>query len=67
MLLFYTFREVYTKFGMVSGLRYARMLGMQNMRGQCSLTAAVQNIKRLSASFYRAFQAFLTFYLCACV
>ena len=29
------------------GLRYARMLGIQNMREQCFLTAAVQNIKRL--------------------
>ncbi|MBR3502887.1 MAG: transposase, partial [Clostridia bacterium] len=32
------------------GLRYARMLGIQNMREQCFLTAAVQNIKRLVAS-----------------
>ena len=29
------------------GLRCARMLGIQNMREQCFLTAAVQNIKRL--------------------
>ena len=29
------------------GLRYARMLGIKNMREQCFLTAAVQNIKRL--------------------
>ena len=29
------------------GLRYARMLGMANMREQCFLTAAIQNIKRL--------------------
>ena len=48
------------------GLRYARMLGIRNMREQCFLTAAVQNIKRLVASFYRAFPAFLTFYPCAC-
>ena len=34
------------------GLRYARMLGIRNMREQCFLTAAVQNIKRLVASFY---------------
>ena len=33
------------------GLRYARMLGIRNMREQCFLTAAVQNIKRLVASF----------------
>ena len=33
------------------GLRYARMLGIKNMREQCFLTAAVQNIKRLVASF----------------
>ena len=32
------------------GLRYARMLGIKNMREQCFLTAAVQNIKRLVAS-----------------
>ena len=49
------------------GLRYARMLGIRNMREQCFLTAAVQNIKRLVASFYRAFQVFLTFYPCVCV
>ncbi len=29
------------------GLRLARMLGLQNMREQCFLTAAAQNIKRL--------------------
>ena len=29
------------------GLRYARMLGIKNMREQCFLTAAAQNIKRL--------------------
>ena len=33
------------------GLRYARMLGIQNMCEQCFLAAAVQNIKRLVASF----------------
>ena len=32
------------------GLRYARMLGIKNMREQCFLIAAVQNIKRLVAS-----------------
>ncbi len=32
------------------GLRNARMLGIRNMREQCFLTAAVQNIKRLVAS-----------------
>ncbi len=31
------------------GLRYARMLGIKNMREQCFLTAAAQNIKRLAA------------------
>ena len=35
-------------------------------REQCFLTAAVQNIKRLVASFYRTFQAFLSFYPCVC-
>ena len=34
------------------GLRYARMLGIQNMREQSFLTAAVQNIKRLVASSF---------------
>ena len=29
------------------GLRCARMLGIKNMREQCFLTAAVQNMKRL--------------------
>ncbi|MBQ9855061.1 MAG: transposase, partial [Clostridia bacterium] len=33
------------------GLRFARMLGIQNMREQCFLTAAVQNIKRLVKAF----------------
>ncbi|MBQ8128980.1 MAG: hypothetical protein IJ175_01855, partial [Clostridia bacterium] len=38
------------------GLRYARMLGLQNMREQCFLTATVQNIKRLvKASFFILF------------
>ena len=30
------------------GLRFARMLGIKNMREQCFLTATVQNIKRLA-------------------
>ncbi len=30
------------------GLRFARMLGLPNMREQCFLTAAVQNMKRLA-------------------
>jgi len=33
------------------GLRFARMLGIQNMREQCFLTAAVQNMKRLVKAF----------------
>ena len=33
------------------GLRYARMLGIQNMREQSFLTAAVQNMKRLVMAF----------------
>ena len=33
------------------GLRYAHMLGIQNMREQCFLTAAVQNMKRLAKAF----------------
>ena len=36
--------------GILTGPRNARMLGIQNMREQCFLTAAVQNIKRLVAS-----------------
>ena len=34
------------------GLRYARMLGIQNMREQCFLTAVVQNIKRLAKALF---------------
>ena len=34
------------------GLRYARMLGIRNMREQCFLTAAVQNMKRLVKAFF---------------
>lgn len=37
------------------GLRFARMLGIKNMREQCFLTAAVQNIKRLVAACFLAF------------
>ena len=33
------------------GLRFARMLGIQNMREQCFLTAAAQNIKRLAMAW----------------
>ena len=40
------------------GLRYARMLGIQNMREQSFLTAAVQNIKRLVASSLSPFFRF---------
>ena len=43
------------------GLRYARMLGIRNMREQCFLTAAVQNIKRLVASFYRVYGVYGNF------
>ena len=32
------------------GLRYVRMPGIRNVREQCFLTAAIQNIKRLVAS-----------------
>ena len=39
-------------------LRYARMLGIRNMREQCFLTAAVQNMKRLVKALF-----FLPFYL----
>ncbi len=34
------------------GLRYARMLGIRNMREQSFLIAAVQNIKRLVTSHF---------------
>jgi hypothetical protein len=34
------------------GLRYARMLGIKNMREQCFLTAAVQNIKRMVSALF---------------
>ena len=44
------------------GLRYARMLGIRNMREQCFLTAAVQNIKRLVRAFpLRSWILFLYF------
>lgn len=33
------------------GIRFARMLGLPNMREQCFLNAAVQNIKRLAKAF----------------
>ena len=33
------------------GLRFARMLGIKNMREQCFLIAAVQNMKRLAKAF----------------
>ena len=42
------------------GLRYARMPGIQNMREQSFLTAAVQNIKRLVASYFSPFFALLS-------
>ena len=38
------------------GLRFARMLGIQNMREQCFLTAAVQNMKRLAKAFCFSFR-----------
>ena len=45
------------------GLRFARMLGIQNMREQCFLTAAVQNIKRLVKAFFSPFSLrFFPFY-----
>ena len=34
------------------GLRFARMLGLANMREQSFLTAAVQNMKRLVRAFF---------------
>ena len=46
------------------GLRFARMLGIQNMREQCFLTAAVQNIKRLVKAFFPPFS--LRFFLFYC-
>jgi len=33
------------------GLRFARMLGLKNMREQCFLIAAAQNMKRLAKAF----------------
>ena len=36
-------------------LRYARMLGRDNMREQSFLTAAVQNMKRLAMDFFLPF------------
>lgn len=37
------------------GFRYARMLGLPNMREQSFLTAAVQNMKRLAKAFFIPF------------
>lgn len=34
------------------GLLFARMLGIENMREPCFLTAAVQNMKRLVKAFF---------------
>ena len=42
------------------GLRYARMLGIQNMREQCFLTAAVQNMKRLVKALFFAYSVLST-------
>ena len=39
------------------GLRYAHMLGIRNMREQCFLTAAVQNIKRLVKALFFSFSS----------
>ncbi len=42
------------------GLRFARMLGIENMREQCFLTAAVQNMKRLVKAFcFACFSVFI--------
>ena len=40
------------------GLRFARMLGIQNMREQCFLTAAIQNMKRLAKAFFYFFPCY---------
>lgn len=45
-------------------LRFARMLGLQNMREQCFLTAAVQNIKRLIKAFFYSLFGFRFFLAC---
>ena len=41
------------------GLRFARMLGLANMREQSFLTAAVQNMKRLVKAFFILLRFFL--------
>ncbi|MDL2318921.1 transposase [Eubacteriales bacterium OttesenSCG-928-A19] len=40
------------------GLRFARMLGIANMREQCFLTCAVQNMKKMAAVLVSFFFAF---------
>jgi len=40
------------------GLRFARMLGIANMREQAFLTAAVQNMKKIATILWRSFSAF---------
>ena len=50
------------------GLRYARMLGIKNMREQSFLTAAVQNIKRLAKAFFAHMSLHASrVHLCRCV
>lgn len=41
------------------GLRYARMLGIANMREQAFLTAAVQNMKKIATLLWQFFSTFL--------
>ena len=48
------------------GLRYARMLGIRNMREPCFLTAAVQNIKRRVASLLHTLIYLTPAFVCEC-
>lgn len=43
------------------GLRYARMLGLANMREQAFLTAAVQNMKKMAAILWQSLSFFSHF------
>lgn len=46
------------------GLRYARMRGNENVREQCLLTAAVQNMKKIATKLFSRFKEIFIVFLC---
>ena len=46
------------------GLRYARMRGNENVREQCLLTAAVQNMKKIATKLFSRFKEINIDFLC---